>query len=121
MTAAAPICPYCNTPTLLRTGDVVYPHRPDLNSKLFWVCSPCDARVGCHPGKSEPLGSPANAALRSLRMQCHEKFDAFWKSGKMSRSRAYRRLASDLKVSEIHIGSSDESTCKRILQAVSSW
>lgn len=41
-------CPYCGKPAQLVGGDVIYPHREDLHEKKFWLCTPCNAYVGCH-------------------------------------------------------------------------
>lgn len=74
-------CDYCGRPARLVGGAEVYPHRPDLSSKRFWLCRPCDAWVGCHP-KAEPrrgglgdgtvpLGRLANADLRRAKQRAH--------------------------------------------------
>ncbi|UHS64968.1 putative zinc-finger-containing domain protein [Shigella phage vB_SboS_Gloob] len=61
------ICDYCGLPAEFIGGDVLHPHRPDLRNLKFWVCTPCDARVGCHAHGDgrQPLGRMANAALRA--------------------------------------------------------
>ncbi len=77
----APNCPYCGQPSALRVGSEVYPHRADLWSKFFYVCDPCGARCGCHGTTKNPLGVPANAALRDARMKLHdEMLDPLWKN-----------------------------------------
>lgn len=50
--------------------------------------------LGFHRAKAEP-GSPLAAA----RMAAHSSFDTIWKSGWMSRSRAYQWLADELEIS----------------------
>jgi len=109
------ICPYCKNPAALVSGDVVYPHRPDLRAKRFYVCVPCDARVGCHDTSDRPLGRMANAELRAAKMRAHAAFDPIWKSGRMSRVDAYRWLARRMESEEIHIGEQDIGGCSRIV------
>ncbi len=113
------ICPYCNTPAALRDGMAVYPHRPDLKHKHFWVCNDCDAWVGCHPGTNRPLGRLANGALRRAKMAAHAAFDPLWKSGAMRRKQAYTWLAGKLgiAVENCHIGMFDEADCQRVIAA----
>lgn len=113
-------CQYCGEPAECVSGSAVYPHLPKLHKKWFWVCKPCDARVGCHPGTMQPLGKLAGPALRSLRMNAHNAFDRLWKSGEMSRGSAYRWLQKvlDLPPAAAHIGEFDESECKRLIAAV---
>lgn len=113
-------CPYCLRVAEFLTGAYVYPHRPDLSDKRFYVCKPCDARVGAH-ADGRPLGTLANAELRQLRSQAHGVFDPKWKremGGTMRRREAYRWLASNLRIPEehCHIGMFDEEMCRRVIQ-----
>lgn len=112
------ICPYCNNPAEKATGAEVYPHRPDLFQKKFWVCKPCDARVGCHKDTYSPLGRLANAELRKAKMLAHAVFDPLWKDGEMSRNAAYRWLAEQLgiKVKNCHIGGFDLDQCREVVR-----
>ena len=113
-------CPYCQGPVALVTGEVIYPHQPDLHDKRFWRCAPCDAYVGCHPGTDKPLGRLANAELRKAKQAAHRVFDPLWKSKKMKRSAAYGLLAQRLGISknQCHIGYFDIDTCKRVVQVL---
>ena len=110
-------CPYCKEDTELTTGKTVYPHRPDLWYLRFYVCEPCDARVGCHGNTTKPLGTPANAELRKIRMQAHDAFDPVWKSGTTSRSAAYGWLAEALgiKINDCHIGQFNTEACQQVI------
>ena len=113
-------CPYCNAKADLVTGEVIYPHRPDLFKKFFYNCAPCGAYVGCHPtgdGKS-PLGRLANAELRRAKSDAHAAFDPLWREGSMSRHQAYKWLAQQMGIdkSEAHIGMFDVAQCKRVVQ-----
>lgn len=78
---AAPICPTCETAARLTDGREIYPHRPDLADKPIWACTFCeDTYVGCHPGTEDPLGFPADAALREARILLHlRRIDPLWK------------------------------------------
>jgi hypothetical protein len=118
----------CGREAELVGGDIIYPHRPDLFEKNFWLCKPCDAYVGCHPpvdakGKggqgdgTVPLGRLANAELRRWKSNVHQLFDPIWKSGKKSRGGAYKWLAEELgiEIDECHIGIFDIETCKRAI------
>lgn len=117
MSTQAPTCPHCGRVSRLTNGAEVYPHRPDLHKKKFYLCSPCNAFVGCHPGTTKALGSPANAPLRSARQFAHSAFDPIWRDGSKSRTRAYKWLANELGIpaAKCHIGMFDEATCERVV------
>lgn len=116
-------CPYCLDNAVLVTGDTIYPRRPDLHYKLFWLCRPCDAYVGCHAcghgDGSIPLGRLANPELRQWKMNAHSVFDALWKSqpNPVRRKEAYRWLAFQLglTVKQCHIGWFDVARCKKVV------
>jgi hypothetical protein len=111
------ICPYCNNEAQLVSGDVIYPHRPDLRSKAFYLCRQCGAYVGCHPGSVRPLGRLANAELRSAKIAAHEAFDPLLLNHE-SRSAAYRWLAQQLGINraDCHIGMFDVNQCRRVVE-----
>ncbi len=112
-------CPYCQKEAEKVAGDVLYPSRPELATKQFYRCQPCDACVGCHPTTGLPFGALANRALRRARMATHEAFDPLWEEGGMSRSEAYDWLSKELGISkdECHMGKFDEATCGRAISA----
>lgn len=117
-------CPYCGRIPEFVGGAKIYPHRPDLAHKRFYLCAPCDAYVGSHHGSTRPLGRLANAELRAWKMKAHAAFDPLWKprgseGAKMSRSEAYRWLAWCLGIdgSACHIGMFDVELCKRTVHA----
>jgi len=124
------ICPYCDKPAQLVTGDNIYPHRHDLFAKLFYQCAPCGAWVGCHPKDggqgggigdgSVPMGRLANAELRRAKQAAHAAFDPLWKSRSMSRKEAYAWLSKELGVSKsnTHIGMFDVDQCRAVVAAV---
>src|SRR5579864_8987758 len=108
-------------------GSKVYPHRPDLYAKWFWVC-PCGAKVGCHQLTKNPLGSPANATTQGLRRRCHVAFDALWQAKvdlqgstrKQARKAAYLWLSDQLGLEPkgCHFGMMDAATCRRALEVL---
>jgi hypothetical protein len=112
-------CDYCGNDAKLVTGDVIYPHRPDLRKRKFWQCAPCDAYVGTHANsrQAHPLGRLANAELRALKQRVHAAFDPIWQGGETSRTDAYRMLARGLNIPEreCHIGMFDPKRCKDAL------
>lgn len=111
-----PGCPYCGKPSDLLNGAEVYPHRPDLADRKFWVCKPCDARVGCHGKGIRPLGTLANAELRGLRRNAHRVFDMLW-ANREHRLKLYEQARKDLGLEDdLHIGEADEELCRRVIE-----
>jgi hypothetical protein len=114
-------CPYCGNEAELTTGSKVYPRRPDLASLKIWACMPCDAWVGTHKNSlmNAPLGRLANAELRKAKMAAHAAFDPYWKSGHITRHKAYKMLAERMGLSkaEAHIGMFDVDQCRKVVEA----
>ena len=120
------LCPYCRDWAHLVRGDRIYPSRADLADLWFYLCSPCDAYVGCHSDSTRPKGRLANAELRQARVDAHAAFDPLWKSGDMRRGDAYRWLAGQLGIprKKCHIGNFDVARCRRVVEAAqrrSAW
>lgn len=111
-------CQHCGCEASLVTGREIYPHRPDLFHKSFYLCQ-CGAYVGTHPGTTNPLGRPSSAELRAAKAAAHALFDPIWKSKEMGRKAAYRWLAGELGIepSETHIGWFDLEMCERAIAA----
>lgn len=118
-----PACPYCNEPSQLVTGKEVYPHMPKFNSKQLYLCSPCQAWVGCHPGTIIPLGRLADLQLRKLKQAAHAAFDRIWRKDGLSRSQAYIWLASKLNIhpAVCHIGMFDIAQCTRVVRICNAY
>lgn len=119
------ICPYCSQEAKLVTGQIIYPHRPDLYHKKFFQCAPCDAYVGCHENRMEgikPFGRLANAELRKWKMKAHDAFDPLWKNKIIGRSAAYTWLANKLciGIDDTHIGMFDIDMCKKVIDVCES-
>jgi hypothetical protein len=111
-----PLCPYCQGPAKLTTGQELYRHRQDLRKALFWNCRACRAYVGCHRGTTKPLGTLANLELRKARGRAHEAFDPIWKGGAMSRTQAYEWLSKRLDLPSCHIAQMDLSQCELVVR-----
>lgn len=113
----SPICPYCQSFSEKVSGARIYPHRPDLFSKTFYLCEKCDAYVGCHPGTTNPLGRLADGKLRAAKKAAHAAFDPIWKSGQKKRGSAYAWLADQLGIekNDCHIGMMDVEMCSRVV------
>lgn len=111
------LCDYCQQEAKQVGGKEVYPHRPDLYDKQFFICWPCGARVGCHPDTNVPLGRLANAELRKMKSLAHQCFDPLWKERGIPRGKAYGLLAKSMNMSrkDCHIGLFDETLCKQVI------
>lgn len=130
----APTCGSCSAIARLTTGLEIYPHRFDLHEKQIWKCDGCGGYVGCHPGTTNPLGTPAKWDLRNARRILHnEMIDPLWKTAdscglytpedekarhkirRSARGRVYGYLAQKLGMqrTEIHVGMFDIETCRR--------
>lgn len=71
------ICAECGGTAQVVGGSAIYPHRPDLFIKHFWLCA-CGAYCGCHGLTRAPLGTPAGPDLRKARNAAHAVFDRLW-------------------------------------------
>ena len=112
-------CNYCKKNAVLVTGDVIYPNRKDLYNLNFWLCTSCNAYVGCRKGSTKPLGSLADATLRIARANTHKVFDPVWKNNKsVSRTQAYAWLAKclNLTTNECHIALFNEELCEKTIK-----
>mgnify|MGYP001614746201 FL=1 len=95
-------CP-CGSAAVIVGGEKLYPHRPDLFEKKFFLCD-CGRYVGSH-ATGHPLGVPADAPTRAARGRAHAAFDPLWKDKHFeTRGSAYRWLSAKLGVEgEVHI------------------
>lgn len=121
----AKTCRYCQRQAQLRHfGQTGYPYQRDYGP--VWVCPPCDAWVGCHPGTTKPLGGLANAELRDWKVKAHAAFDPLWQ-GKMRRDQCskgqarragYRWLAKELGIAfeRTHIGYFNVEECRKVVE-----
>ena len=117
MVMTAPLC-HCGSMTRLTNGREVYPHRPDLYAKYFYVCDGCGGRVGCHPSTTAPLGTPANAELRKERSATHAVIDPLWirekRKRRTARTHIYKYLAQhmDIALDKTHVGMFNVEQCR---------
>ena len=111
-----PTCIECGSKAEPVGGKAIYPHRPDLYAKRFWLCQ-CGAYCGSHVKSGEPLGTPAGPETRAARNAAHCAFDPLWKEDSFSRKEAYQWLASQLGIDpkDCHIGMFDAATCRRVV------
>ena len=114
------ICRYCGGVIRLVPAKSIYgasTERLSMEGEYIYQCQNCNARVGCHKGTARPLGNVANEVLRLKRMEAHRVFDALWKSGRMTRTEAYRWLAAQLHLPEgrAHIGGFEMDQCQNVI------
>jgi len=87
----------------------------------FYGCSrfpACSGSHGCHQDSGKPLGKPADRETKEWRIKAHDAFDTLWQVGPMNRREAYKWLATEIGVTEIHMGESDIETCKKVIELV---
>ena len=109
------LCSYCARPAVLVDSAEVH----SRSYGKVWLCRPCNAWVGVHPGTTKPLGRLANATLRRLKIKAHDAFDPHWKADPTQRQFAYSALAYVLGIplDGCHIGEFDEAMCQRVIDA----
>lgn len=113
MLMSNPICPYCNQESQFVDSSVIY----GKSYGMIYLCSDCDAYVGCHNGTNKAKGTLANKELRELRKKAHECFDPLWKNKTYSRSSAYKWLSEKLgiPVGKTHIAMFNKEQCKKVI------
>ncbi len=117
-------CFHCESDCRLTDGAEIYPPRTDLHHKNFYVCDHCDARVGCHPDTTMPLGHAADKRTRDARSKLHElMLDPLWKSAqdpKPARRRTYKFLAKALGIEpeQCHTGMFTIERCRDAWRAL---
>lgn len=120
MLAIAPACQKCKKICRPTFGSEIYPHRPDLHEKNFYICDGCGGYVGCHKGTLNPLGTPADAELRRARNLIHQLIDPIWKDRKKGKGKAraglYQYIALKLNISgdDCHVGMFDIDRCRTV-------
>lgn len=110
-------CPYCQHLAVLKTDSCgVYGGR---DYGPMYICEPCQAWVGCHPGTQIALGRLADKELRRAKSAVHAVFDPLWKIKQFRtherdcRTKAYRWLARQMKIApkDCHVGQFDLDQC----------
>ena len=120
------ICRYCGGVIRLVPARKIYGASTDrlgLAGENISLCQNCNARVGCHKGTNRPLGNVANEVLRLKRRETHQVFDAFWQGNGMSRTKAYKWLAAQMRLSEkdAHIGGFEMDQCQKVIELCEKW
>ena len=105
-------------------GDAGYPYQRDYGP--MWVCTPCGAWCGCHPGTEKALGGLANAELRAAKIAAHAAFDPLWRakmekedcSKSHARKSGYHWLSQQLGIpyKKTHIGYMNLDECRRVVE-----
>lgn len=103
-------CPECGDP--MRLVETFWSDHP-----WQWRCvrSPlCSGTHGAHPDGS-PLGVPGDSLTKAARAAAHDVFDRLWKSGAMSRGKAYQELDAALgsEPGGSHFGAMPIAECQR--------
>lgn len=108
------ICRYCGGPIRLINHIEIY-GREYSDWPYLYDCRSCDAYVGLHPATDLPLGTMANAELRSARKVHKEKFIELAHRKEWKRSQAYKWLSDKMGIpkSECHWGWFDVEQCKQ--------
>lgn len=125
---APPDCPYCGAPSFFLQNSACIYHGNDYGP--VYICPPCQAWVGCHPGTTRPLGRLADAELRKAKIRTHDEFDRTWRalferrrrsdpkySHRRARGSRYKRLAELLGITQqdCHIGIFDVQQCMQVV------
>lgn len=117
------VCEHCGGAVVLhRTSEHFY----KVDRGPMWVCTVCQARVGCHRGKRyRPLGRLSTPGMRSAKRLAHQFFDEMWRrkmardkaTRQEARTRAYAWLARELGVPFhlCHIGNMSPELCDRVV------
>lgn len=118
-----PPCPCLSpVPCELVKGDVVYGDKAfyDVKNRNFWLCRACGRYIGCHIYTEIPLGIPADLETRKARRLAHAMFDPLWKSGSMSRGKAYKWLREQMgREDKIHIAALSLEDLRRVVDIIS--
>lgn len=108
------VCRYCGGKIVKSDSRVLY----GKGSGTIYLCTMCNAYVGCYKGTDNPMGKVANTVLRLKRQETHQIFDRFWKGRGWTRSAAYRWLAGKLRcpAEEAHIGMMEMDSCEEVIR-----
>lgn len=109
-------CRYCAGEVIFTTNDYLYGRRYGKHPYLY-ICKNCEASVGVHPNSATPLGTLADAQLKTLRHDAKTLFFQYTRFRGMSRSQAYKYLRTryDLTSNEAHFGMMEAPILKRII------
>lgn len=113
------VCPNCGKAVHLYNHDTWY-GRTYGEWPWVYACEDrsCNSSVGLHPFTGIPLGTLANAELRSWRVRAKKAFAPLYTEHRMSRSQAYEWLAAQMSIAhteDCHIGWFTAEQCKTVL------
>lgn len=110
-------CRYCGSPVSFCSNAELY-GRPCGNWPFGYYCGFCAAYVGCHPHTEVPLGTMATSALRKKRSAAHSAFDPIWKTKRLSRTKAYARLAHEMRIPRqaCHMALFEAEDCDKVIE-----
>lgn len=80
----------------LVSGRDVYPHRPDLYTRMFWKCPNCGNFVGTHKKTGIELGCIPDKKIKTVRRQIHSMLDPIWERRILQRAEVYSKLSESL-------------------------
>lgn len=108
------ICRYCGGRVICTTSSAIYGKGIDN----IYLCTMCNAYVGCHRGTRQPLGKLANTVLRLKRQETHAVFDAFWNEQGWTRTEAYAWLARAMRLdaADAHIACFEMDECAQAIE-----
>ena len=101
------VCDVCGSTNIRYTSNAEIYHGKQYGNGYCYLCDNCKSSVGIHNTKSKiPLGRFATKEMKRLKMECHKKFDVFWKEKGFKRKDCYGYLAKQLglHLRETHFG-----------------
>lgn len=114
-------CPDCGGPMRLLTSDRYFYHNG--NPRKWFGCMRWPDCKGTHTSDENgaPLGIPGDRRTRQARILAHNVFDAWWRSRRMKRSNAYKRLKEIMGMSDkdmAHIGKFTAEQCFTLIEKI---
>lgn len=113
-------CIYCQSEVIYTSNAILYGGRT-YGSGMCYYCTGCGASVGTHENNpKKPYGILATKQMQNIRKICHKNFDKSWKTNKISRNKAYEKLAEKLEINkkDCHFGMFDLATLRKALSIV---
>jgi hypothetical protein len=109
-------CQYCGGDVSRVSQEQFYGQEYD--GRDLFVCQGCHARIGTHDDGT-PLGTLADAELRSLRGQVHDLFDPMWQDNPTDRQEAYDFFFGQmlgLPEERRHVGMLGKDECRKAIR-----
>ncbi|MDR9889879.1 zinc-finger-containing protein [Pseudenterobacter timonensis] len=115
-------CHHCSGLVRIGTHEEVY-GRDYSDWPYVYLCEGCGAYVGLHPFTAIPLGTLADKRTREARKSCKLPFERIWRSGRMSRTEAYKWLADKMGIptDECHFGWFSAEQCQTAMTHCNEW